>query len=235
MCARYTLSAPPAAIVELFDLDLILDLLPRYNIAPTQQVLAVRNEVDGKREFCTLRWGLIPSWADDIRIGQKLLNARSETVGEKPAFRDAIRKRRCLIVTDGFYEWKTVDKKKMPFHIHRPDRGPFAFAGIWERWHDSDGVPLETCTILTTAANRLMRPLHERMPVILLPDQHARWLDPKIQQVNDLEDLFAPAPEEFLCMNPVSPKVNSPRFEDPSCIEPISDGAPTKQGTLWDE
>jgi putative SOS response-associated peptidase YedK len=235
MCARFTLSAPADAIVDLFDLDLLLDILPRFNIAPTQNVLSVRLSGEGKPEFVPLRWGLVPSWANDISIGQKLLNARSETVGEKPAFRDAIRKRRCLIPADGFFEWKTLDKKKLPYHIHRPDRRPFAFAGIWEHWEAPDGKPLETCSILTTTANAVLRPLHDRMPVILGKEQHARWLDPNVKQAKELEDLFAPLPDDVLTMNPVTPKVNRPQFEGPSCIEPIDAAPPQSSGTLWDE
>lgn len=234
MCARFTLAAPPDALVELFDLDLLLDILPRYNVAPTQNVLSVRLSSEGKREYVPLRWGLVPSWANDVAIGQKLLNARSETVGEKPAFRDAIRKRRCLIAADGFFEWKTADKKKLPYHIHRPDHRPFAFAGIWERWEAPDGKPLETCSILTTAANDLLRPLHERMPVILPKQQHARWLDPNVKQAKELEDLFAPLPDDDLTMNAVTPKVNRPQFDDPSCIVPL-DAPPRSTGRLWDE
>jgi putative SOS response-associated peptidase YedK len=232
MCARYTLSAPAHALAELFDLDLLFDVRPRYNIAPTQDVLAVRAAPDGLRKYVKLRWGLIPSWADDLSIGQKLLNARSETVGEKPSFRDAIRKRRCLIAADGFYEWKTLNKKKLPFHIHRPDRRPFAFAGIWERWDAPDGKPIESCSILTTAANPFMKPLHERMPVIVFKEHHARWLDPNIKQAKELEDLFAPVADAALVMNSVTPKVNNARFDDPVCIEPNDEAPP---GTLWAE
>lgn len=233
MCARYTLSTPPDALAGLFDLDLLIDILPRYNIAPTQNVLAVRPSAAGSREFVQLRWGLVPSWANDLSIGQKLLNARSETVGEKPAFRDAVRKRRCLIPADGFYEWKTLNKKKLPYHIHRPDRAPFAFAGIWEHWEAPDGKPVETCTILTTDANESLKALHDRMPVILTRENYARWLDPETRDAKKLEDLFAPLPEAALTMNPVTPQVNNARFDDPVCIEPIAE-TPTA-GTLWAE
>lgn len=221
MCARFTQSAPQHRIAELFDLDLSLDIGPRYNIAPTQNVLTVRMSPEGQREYANLRWGLVPSWASDLAIGNKLLNARSETVGEKPSFRDAARKRRCLIAADGFYEWKTENKKKLPFHIHFPDRGPFAFAGIWEAWHDPQGKLVETCTILTTTANELLKPLHERMPVILSKANHPRWLDPGIKKVEELNDLFAPLPADALEMFPVTPQVNKWSFDEPSCVEPV--------------
>ena len=224
MCARFTITAPAQQIVELFDLDLLVDLVPRYNVAPTQQVLAVRLDAENKKEYARLRWGLVPSWADDLKIGQRLINARSETVGEKPAFRDAIRKRRCLIAADGFYEWKGEKKNKQPYFIHRPGREPFAFAGIWERWHDPDGKLIETCSILTTDANEKMRPLHDRMPVILPKDQHARWLDPAIKQAGDLKELLQPLSDDALQMYPVTTRVGNPRFEDPSCVEPIDPG-----------
>lgn len=243
MCARFTLSAPLHRIADLFDLDLLLDVLPRFNVAPTQQVLTVRDSPEGTPEYAKMRWGLVPSWASDLAIGNKLLNARSETVGEKPSFRDAFRKRRCLIVADGFYEWKTENKKKQPYHIHFPDRGPFAFAGIWEKWHDQKGAVIETCSILTTSANGLLRPLHDRMPVILAKKDFARWLDPQTRKTEELADLFAPLPDDALEMFPVTPKVNKPVFDEPVCIEPITPGndeqakpeAKKRQPTLWDE
>lgn len=221
MCARYTLTAPASQVAEMFDLDLLADIVPRYNIAPTQNVLAVRLDEHQQREYAWFRWGLVPSWADDLKIGQRLINARSETAGEKPAFRDAIRKRRCLIAADGFYEWKGEKIHKQPFFIHRPKREPFAFAGIWERWHDPDGKLIETCSILTTESNATIRPLHDRMPVILFKEQHARWLDANIKNAADLKDLLQPLADDALEMYPVTTKVGNPRFEDPSCVESI--------------
>lgn len=231
MCARYTLTARPELIADLFDLDLLVDIVPRFNVAPTQQVLAVRAP-DGQREFARLRWGLVPSWADDIKIGNKLLNARGETIFEKPSFRSAAKKRRCLIAADGFYEWREEHGKKQPYCIHMPGRAPFAFAGLWERWHAEEDEPVETCTIVTTEANALLKPLHDRMPVILNRGDFARWLDPAVTDAKLLEPLLRPLPEEALRLYRVAPKVNSPRFDDPSCVEPI-DGVP-KQGGLFD-
>lgn len=219
MCARFTLSAPANRVGELFDLSL-LDAEPRFNITPTQTVLTVRAP-EGKREFANLRWGLVPSWAKDLKIGNKLLNARSETVADKPSFRSAFKSRRCLIVADGFYEWRTENGKKQPYHIHFQDRGPFAFAGLWEHWHDEAGKPVETCTILTTAANEFMQPIHDRMPVILSKEDYSRWLNPDIKKADELNDLFASESSRELEMFRVTPKVNKPGYHEADCIVPI--------------
>jgi putative SOS response-associated peptidase YedK len=236
MCARFTLTSPPNLIAELFDLDLLVDVGPRFNVAPTQDVLTVRSTPDGDPEFARLRWGLVPSWAQDPTIGSKLLNARSETVGEKPSFRDAIRKRRCLIPADGFFEWKSERGAKRPYFVHLPGRQPFAFAGIWERWQGHDGKALETCSILTTAANELLRPLHERMPVILEKCDFARWLDPSLTKLEDLQPLLKPLPAEALRLYPVSPRANNARFDDPVCVEPVNEGPPRpRQRSLFSE
>lgn len=221
MCARFTLTAPANRITELFELALPVDILPRYNIAPTQNVLAVRLDEHNQKEYAWFRWGLVPSWADDLKIGQRLLNARSETVGEKPAFRDAIRKRRCLIAADGYYEWKGEKGQKQPYFIHLPQRTPFAFAGIWERWHDPEGKLIETCSILTAEANEQMKALHDRMPVIVPKVKHVRWLDPAIKQAAELSDMLQAPPNDALALYPVSTKVGNPRFEDPGFVEPI--------------
>jgi putative SOS response-associated peptidase YedK len=158
MCARFTLTAPASQIGALFDLAAPIDLTPRYNVAPTQNILAVRLAPEGNKEFVKLRWGLVPSWAKDLKIGQKLINARSETVAEKPSFRSALKhKRRCLIAADGFFEWQADGKKKQPYLIRRPNGKPFAFAGLWERWHGEDGKELETCTLLTTGPTPALR------------------------------------------------------------------------------
>lgn len=178
---------------------------------------------EGKPEFAKLRWGLVPIWANDLKIGNKLLNARSETAAEKPSFRDAFKKRRCLIAADGFYEWREEDGKKQPYLIHLPNRKPFAFAGLWERWNDPEGKPIETCTILTTEANKALAQLHDRMPVILEPKDHARWLDPNLKDAEALKPLLKPLPDNALKFFRVTPKMNNPRFQDPECIEPIGD------------
>jgi len=221
MCGRFTLASPRAAVKELLPLLDGPEIQPRYNIAPTQPVLAVRQLPQYARpEIVTLRWGLVPHWADDIKVGYSLINARSESAADKPAFRDAFRRRRCLILADGFYEWQKLDGRKQPYHIHRRDGKPFAFAGLWERWNRGE-QPLETCTILTTDANDLMRPLHDRMPVMLDPGDFERWLDPTVDRPAEFQPFLKPCPEDWLQATPVSTHVNNPRNEDASCIVPI--------------
>jgi putative SOS response-associated peptidase YedK len=223
MCARYTLTAPPSLVAELFGVDVELGLKPRYNIAPTQEVLALRTDPDGDRQAVNLRWGLIPSWAQDAKIGQKLINARAETVFEKPSFRSAAKRRRCLIAADGFFEWKAEvgKKQKQPYFIHRLGREPFAFAGLWENWHGEDDAAVETCTIITTDANETMKPLHNRMPVILTNEDFDRWLDPKATDAKTFMPLLRPAPDDWLTYYPVTTKMGNPRFHEPACVEPI--------------
>jgi putative SOS response-associated peptidase YedK len=220
MCGRFTLTTPAQRIEEAFGLFAGLDpaFAPRYNIAPTQSVLAIRR-TDAGKEYVALRWGLVPFWADDLKIGSRLINARADGIATKPAFRAALKRRRCLVVADGFYEWRIAeDGTKRPFHIRFGDRRPFAFAGLWERWDKGD-KPVESCTIVTTEANDFMRPLHERMPVILDPKDHARWLDPSEEPAGAVE-LLRPSADLGLEMTAVSPKVNNARFEGPACLEP---------------
>jgi putative SOS response-associated peptidase YedK len=222
MCGRFTLTSPRKVLNEFLPLLDIPEVQPRYNIAPTQPVLAVRQlPQDARPEIATLRWGLVPYWADDIKIGYSLINARSETAASKPAFRDPFRDRRCLILADGFYEWQKLDGRKQPYHIRRRDGKPFAFAGVWDRWRKGD-EPVESCTILTTDANELMRPLHDRMPVILDPAQFERWLDPALHKAEEVQPLLAPCPPDWLQTIPVSTHVNNPRHEDAGCITPIA-------------
>jgi len=222
MCGRYTLKAPVKSLVDLFQLALAPELPFRYNIAPTQLVPAVRISADHKtRELAMFRWGLIPSWAKDAKIGNQLINARSETVAEKPAFRSAFRKRRCLMPADGFYEWKKEGTKKQPFYVHLKSGGPFAFAALWEDWTDEKGKRIQSCTILTTEANSVLKPLHDRMPIILHPDHHERWLDPAIQKSEEIVPILQPIPGKELAMHPVSTLVNNPRNEKPECLEPV--------------
>jgi putative SOS response-associated peptidase YedK len=233
MCGRFTLSTPGAVLARQLGLDeaLPLALGPRYNIAPTQPVAVVRpvpdnapgrrDQVDGARRLDLLRWGLIPAWAKDPAMGSRLINARSETVADKPAFRAAFRKRRCLIPADGFYEWATVGAHKQPYHFRLRDGGPFAFAGLWEAWHAPTGDVLETCTILTTDANDVIRSLHPRMPVILPPDAYARWLDPAVDQPGALVPLLTPYDPAAMIGYRVSPRVNSPANDDEACVVPV--------------
>jgi putative SOS response-associated peptidase YedK len=218
MCGRYTLRVPGDDLVKAFDLAEVPELPFRYNIAPTQAVPVVR--LDGAdRRLSLVRWGLVPRWAKDTSRAAGLINARSETVEEKPTFRDAFRKRRCLIPADGFYEWKATAKGKQPFYFQQADGQPFAFAGLWERWHPPEGEPLETCTILTTTANELVAPLHERMPVIVQPSNYADWLDPACP-ADRLHPWLRPFPADDMTAVPVSTRVNNARNEGPECITP---------------
>lgn len=227
MCGRYNLRATPEQLIEIFEVLRAPApaedwLAPRYNIAPTQTVAAIRAGSDGCRELIPLRWGLIPSWSKERATGAPLINARAESVATKPAFRSAFRTRRCLIPATGFYEWKQVGRAKQPFHIRLPDNRPFAFAGLWERWAPKGGEPVESCTILTTEANELLGTLHDRMPVIL--PQHAwhAWLDLELQDPQALEQLLVPFQDAPLRMDAVSSKVNNVRNESPDCIASIT-------------
>lgn len=221
MCGRYTLTASPDVIAELFDLEEPLLFKPRYNIAPTQSVAVIRLDPEARRrETPLLRWGLIPSWAKDPRIGNQMINAKAETVATKPSFRSAFRKRRCLIPADGFYEWQQQGKQKQPMLIRLRDRRPFAFAGLWERWEPKEGEPVESCTIITTEPNTLMQPIHNRMPVILAPQDYEKWLDLAVEQIDPLQALLRPYLAEEMEAYAVSKMVNNPRFDLPQCLEP---------------
>jgi putative SOS response-associated peptidase YedK len=221
MCGRYSLSADPEAIAAVFGLEHVPTLAPRFNIAPTQNVPVVRVAADEPtRALAMLHWGLIPSWSEDPSIGSRMINARAETVAEKPAFRAAFRKRRCLIVTDGFYEWMRVGGGKQPYLIRREDGRPFAFAGLWERWVRG-AEPIESCAVITTEANDLMRPIHDRMPVILDQRHFELWLDPHVESEKLLLPLLEPAPPGELVAFPVSKRVNSPVNDDAAIQDPV--------------
>jgi putative SOS response-associated peptidase YedK len=195
--------------------------VPRYNIAPTQPVLAAYLDDDGQRGLTFFQWGLIPSWSKDVSLGAKMINARSETVAEKPAFRNAFKRRRCLIPADGFYEWQKQNGKKQPIYIHGTDGRPFALAGLWEVWQDPEGTRLQTCTILTTTPNELMAAIHDRMPVIIEPEDYATWLEPG-QNPDTALHLLRPYPAEKMAAYPVSTAVNNPRNDSPECIQPLT-------------
>lgn len=220
MCGRFTLTAPAEVVAEHFQLEALPLLAPRYNIAPTQPVAAVRLSPGGGREWTHFRWGLVPSWSKDLAIGAKMINARAETVAEKPSFRAAFRRRRCLVPASGFYEWKQTDGRKQPMYIY-PTTGLMAFAGLWEIWSSADGDQLETCTILTTDPNELLSDIHNRMPVILDPADYSTWLDPQTPQ-DVLMHLLHAAPDGLLEAYPVSTAVNSPSREGPECVEPLA-------------
>lgn len=227
MCGRYTLSDPGDLLTDLGVEATNLELQPRYNIAPTQRVPVVRQQPDGDdgepgpRELVPLRWGLVPFWAKDLAIGNRMINARGETVAEKPAFRAALKKRRCLIPTNGFYEWAKEDGAKQPYFIHLRDRRAFVFAGLWESWSKGPEDPVETFTIITTEANDAVRPLHHRMPVILGPDAWDLWLDPAENDRDALTHLLQPWADDDIAYEAVSRMVNSPRNEGPELLEPI--------------
>lgn len=215
MCGRFTLRTPLHVLTRQFNLSAQTEWqLPlRYNIAPTQTIAAIVAAEQG-RKLEMMRWGLIPSWSKDPSSGPPLFNARSETVAEKPSFRTALRRWRCLIPADGFYEWKKEGKQKLPFFIRRRDDQPFAFAGLWEQWQD-----IQSCTILTTAPNKLMKSLHDRMPVILSPNDYDFWLDTEANEPASLGYLYEPYPESELIATPVSRVVNNAKHEGPDCIE----------------
>lgn len=223
MCGRFTLSQPEA-LAQTFGVEKVADLVAQYNIAPTQMVAAVLpNSKSLSRQFQQLRWGLIPSWAKDPSMGAKLINARAETVAEKRSFRSAFKRRRCLIVADGFYEWQHQEKKKQPFYIRLQDGQPFGFAGLWEQWKSPSGEEIDSCTIVTTEANELMRSLHDRMPVILNPQDYDLWLNPEVQDSEALQKLLRPYAASAMTAYPVSTKVNNPRHNSSDCIKPISE------------
>jgi putative SOS response-associated peptidase YedK len=209
MCGRFTLRTKREELAEQFGIP-VAEIPPRYNIARTQEVLAVRAAGAGR---------LIPSWAKDKSIGAKLINARGDTVADKPTFRSAFKSRRCLIPADGFFEWQKTGSKKQPYYVTLRNGGPFAFAGLWERWHGDEG-DVQSCSIVTTDANKLMRPLHDRMPVI--PKDYAAWLDQTPRPKEELLSLLRPFPNEAMQAVPVSTTVNNPRNQGPGCIEPLN-------------
>jgi putative SOS response-associated peptidase YedK len=229
MCGRYRLTAKQRFIAEHFDLEETeVHVSPRYNIAPTQEAAVVRQDrQQPKRLFSLMRWGLVPYWAKDASIGFKTINAMSETAAEKASFREAMRRRRCLVPADGFYEWQKLGRKeKQPYNIGMADDGLFAFAGLWERWADSAGTPLNSFTILTTTANPLLAGIHDRMPVILKPEDYAVWLDPGMTNPAGVADLLRPFDARLMKKYPVSTRVGNADNDDPECIREIMPSAP---------
>src|SRR5262249_26874041 len=218
MCGRYAIISAPEAIRALFGYDEQPNFPPRYNVAPTQPVPIVRL-TEGKRHFALVRWGLIPSWVEDPRNFSLLINARGESVNDKPAFRYAMRRRRCLFPADGFYEWRNEGREKRPFFIRAKAGGPFAFAGLWETWCGPNGEEMETAAIVTTAANRSLAAIHDRMPVILAPDSFDAWRDCNNVDGETAAILIAPAPDDLLDAHEVSPAVNRVANDSPDLIE----------------
>lgn len=221
MCGRYTLAASREAVIEGFKVVVRPEILrPRWNVAPSQPAAVVLEEAGAGRRLDFFLWGLVPSWAKDPKIAHKLINARSETAAEKPSFRAALRYRRCLVLADGFYEWGPPGPEKRPHLFGMRGGGPFGLAGLWERWLDATGTEILSCCILTCAPNDLVRPVHDRMPVVVPAADHARWLDPEIQKPAEVADLLAPYPAADMEGWPVSTLVNSPAVDEPACAQP---------------
>lgn len=221
VCARYTLSRGDQSLAEVFDLADVPHLPPRFNVAPTQTAPVVVEGPPGVRRIEPMRWGLVPSWADDPSIGNRMINARAETAATKPAFRDALRCRRCLVPADGFFEWVDAGGARQPIHLRRRDRGVFALAGLWDVWRKG-AQPLETFTLLTTSPNDLLRPIHDRMPVVVRPEHFALWLDPGCRDAARLTPLVQPWTAEEWEAVPVSRRVNDPRHDAPDCLDAAS-------------
>lgn len=221
MCGRFTLTVDPAKLGAEFEgVDFPREFAPRFNIAPSQPVLAIPN--DGRSAADFLLWGLIPSWAKDASIGNRLINARGETLGEKPAFRGSFKYKRCLIPADGFYEWKAQpgSKIKVPHFVRLKTRKVFAFAGLWSEWHAPDGSPVRSCIVITTTPNELMASIHNRMPVILDTADYGEWLDPSPRSPASLEHLIKAYPGAQMEAYPVSTLVNNPAVDRPDCVLP---------------
>lgn len=214
MCGRYALTSPPEVIAERFGLAWAREIAPHYNIAPGQAIPVVRETAQG-RELAMLKWGLIPSWAKEASIGMKLINARGETLAEKPAFRSAYRQRRCLVPADAFYEWESFAGRKQPYCIRMRGEGPFGMAGLWEHWKAPDGHVVESCTIVTVDANALVAKLHDRMPLILAPENYGAWLRA------ESKELPPAVPAQQMHYYAVSPLVSNARNDVPACLDPI--------------
>jgi len=223
MCGRFTVNCSPVDVGSLFEVtETLHPAATSFNVSPGQEVPVVWDD-GGGRKLDRFKWGLIPSWAKDPAIGNRLINARAETVAEKPAFRQAFLRRRCLILADGFYEWKAEGGRKVPYHITVEGQPLFAFAGLWEAWAPEGGEVRRTCAILTTEANDFMKAIHSRMPVILSPDDYAAWLDSKNRDASSLLALLKPFPSNRMLARAVSTRVNSPKNNDPSCILPLGE------------
>lgn len=220
MCGRYVCYQSTSDIAEAFDVtEILLDWQPSFNIAPTQIVPAVVHT--NARKLVGLKWGLVPSWAKDASMAAKMINARCETLLEKPSFKEAFLKRRCLIIANGFYEWQTKGETKQPLYIHLQNKQPMSLAGLYEHWRSPEGV-ISTCTIVTTAANPLLEPIHSRMPVILTPEQQGIWLDPECHDSQQLQALLQPYPANSMAFYPVNPQINRYTFNEPACLDPYA-------------
>ncbi len=223
MCGRITLTSSARELAEQFDLEPDLEfapLEPRYNVAPSQDIVTVRQDPEGRRVLSMERWGLVPHWAKDPAIGNRMINARAESVATKPAFRAALRSRRCLVPADGFFEWSGSGAERRPYIFRRPDRALIGIAGLYERWTGEGGEVIDSCTLITTEANACLAPFHHRMPVILGPADYGRWLDRGQQDPELLTSLLSPCPADWLDASAVSRRINNPRNDDPECLVP---------------
>lgn len=223
MCGRYALKTPASELATRFGLDEVVDVAPRYNIAPGTDIPTIRHSPDGKRVLHLLRWGLVPHWAKDPSIGAKLSNARGETVAEKPSFRDAFKRRRCLVPADGFYEWKAEGKQKQPYYFSMKSGEPFALGGVWESWRAPDGDILRTCCLITTGPNEIMLPIHDRMPVIVSPGGYEAWLT---GEPDDAINLARPYPTDEMQAWAVSKRVSKSAEEGANLVQPLGEEQP---------
>ena len=215
MCGRFALKAPPSVLIRRFHLDECAEVQPRYNLAPGSDIAAIRRSPDGRRVLDLMRWGLVPHWAKDPDIGTRLINARGESLAGKPAFRDAFRRRRCLVPADGFYEWKAEGRIRQPYYFSLPSGETMALAGLWESWQAPDGSPLRSVCLVTTAANHVMAPVHDRMPVVVAPQHWEEWL---AAPADPVARLIVPCGDEELQVWPVSRRINSAREDDAALI-----------------
>lgn len=231
MCGRFSLTSTPEALAERFGLETAPECAPRYNVAPGQDVLAIRARDGGARRADPLRWGLVPSWADAEEAARaSLINARAESAAYKPAFREAFRARRCIVPADGFYEWADLGGFRQPYWIAPIDAQPLGIAAIWERWRSPDGAALESCALLTTAANARIARLHDRMPAILAPEHYALWLDPARDPAS-LSALLVPLAEDAVAAHPVSTRLNRVEIDEPALRDPVPE--PPRQPSLF--
>ncbi|UMZ35994.1 SOS response-associated peptidase [Priestia megaterium] len=222
MCGRFSLATDIYALQEQFNFEFNdeVTINPRFNVAPSQQILTIGSN-GGKRTGITMKWGLVPSWSKDSKIGYKMINARAEGIDQKPSFKTPFKHKRCLIVCDGFYEWKKEGENKQPFRFVMEDGRPFAFAGLWDEW-DKNGEPLYSCTIITTTPNEITQEVHNRMPVILEEDAYDVWMDSKMNDTEYLKSLLIPFPSKKMKSYPVSTLVNSPKNDVAECLAPIN-------------
>jgi len=236
MCGRYSVTSPGRVIAEIFGIDEPIELAAHYNLCPGQDVPVVRaRHGDDDRTLGLLRWGLVPWFVKQPGPAARLINARAESAATSPAFREALRRRRCILPADGFYEWRASEVRrapKQPFFIRGADQRPLALAGLWERWQGADGTRIESCTVLTTTPNELLREVHDRMPVILAPQAWSLWLDRDVREVARITPLLAPAPADGLVVTPVTTWVNDPKHDDAQCVSPLALGPVDRGGSV---